>query len=272
MDFSLKSINFQLEKGSITGFIGPNGAGKTTTIKCILNLLHKDSGTITALGMDHIKQECELKDYLGVVMDIGYYYENLTLRQMKNLIAPFYSKWDEKTYQKLQKKFQLPENKKIKDLSKGMRMKYSILLAVSHNAKLFIMDEPTSGLDPLVRSELMDILKELIQDEEKTVFFSTHITSDLDKVADYLIFLFNGQIILQGVKDDIKDQHVMVKGPNHLLADAEKYFIGIHKTPYGFEGLSDQKEIVKKLFQKDAIYEVPNIEELFLYYSRREKQ
>lgn len=269
-DFSLKSINFQLEKGTITGFVGPNGSGKTTTIKCILNLLHPDSGTVTALGFDNVKQECELKDQLGVVLDEGYFYEDLTLREMKRLIAPIYTKWDEEAYQMYLSKFKLPENKKIKDLSKGMRMKYSILLAMSHGAKLLIMDEPTSGLDPLVRSELLEILKDLIQDGEKTVFFSTHITSDLDKIADYLIFLFDGQIILMDEKDEIKNKHVIVKGPNKRLdEDAERYFVGIHKTAYGFEGLSDNKAAVRRLFQNDVTYEVPTVEELMLYYSRR---
>ena len=269
-DFSLKCIDFQIEKGTITGFVGPNGSGKTTTIKCILNLLRPDSGTITALGFDNVRQECELKDKLGIVLDVGYYYEDLTLGEMKRLIAPIYSAWDERTYQIVLRKFQLSENKKIKDLSKGMRMKYSILLAMSHGAKLFIMDEPTSGLDPLVRSELVEILKDLIQDEEKTVLFSTHITSDLDKIADYLIFLFDGQIILQGAKDEIKDSHVIVKGSNKLFDEtAEKYFVGLHKTPYGVEGLSHKKSAVRQLFQDEATYEVPTVEDLMLYYTRR---
>lgn len=269
-DFSLKSLNFQLEKGTITGFVGPNGSGKTTTIKCILNLIRSGSGKITALGLDHIRDERELKDQLGIVLDEGYYYNDLTLKEMKNLIAPFYTHWDERAYQTYLRKFQLPERKKIKDLSKGMRMKYSILLAISHGAKLFIMDEPTSGLDPLVRSELLEILQELIQDEGKSVFFSTHITSDLDKIADYLIFLFDGQIILQGGKDEIKDSHVIVKGSvKQLPEDMKEYFVGIHKTPYGFAGLAHNKAAVKRRLQGEVSYEVPSVEEIMLYYMRR---
>jgi ABC-2 type transport system ATP-binding protein len=269
-DFSLKNIDFKIEKGTITGFVGPNGAGKTTTIKCILNLLHSDSGSITALGLDHVKEERKLKDKLGIVMDFGYYYEDLTLGEMKRLTAPFYTKWDEKSYQSILKKFQLPEHKKIKDLSKGMRMKYSILLAMSHDAKLFIMDEPTAGLDPIVRMELIDILKNLIQDEEKAVFLSTHITSDLDKAADYLIFLNDGKIVLQGAKDEIKDSHVIVKGSNKLFdQDISQYFVGINKTPYAVEGLSNNKKAVRQIFQNDAVYEVPTVEDLLLYYTRR---
>lgn len=269
-NFRLKSIDFQIKKGTITGFVGPNGSGKTTTIKCLLNLIRRDSGTITVLGLDNIRREREIKDQLEIVLDEGYYYDDLTLGEMKRLIAPIYSIWDEKAYQYYLQRFNLPEDRKIKDLSKGMRMKYSILLAISHNAKLFIMDEPTSGLDPLVRNDLVEILRDLIQDDEKTVFFSTHITSDLDKVADYVIFLFDGQIFLQGEKDDIKNNHVIVKGSNVLLNDdAEKCFIGIHKSPYGFEGLSNDRAAVKRLLNDNATYEVPTIEDLLLYYTRR---
>ncbi len=272
-DFSLKSINFQIKKGTITGFVGPNGSGKTTTIKCLLNLIRHDSGNISILGLDSIKHEREIKDQLGIVLDVGYYYEDLTLSEMKRLIAPIYSAWDDKVYQHYLQRFSLPADRKIKDLSKGMRMKYSILLAISHNAKLFIMDEPTSGLDPLIRNDLIEILKDLIQDEERTVFFSTHITSDLDKVADDVIFLFDGQIFLQGEKDEIKNNHVIVKGSNALLnEDAEKHFIGIHKTPYGIEGLSNDKAAVKRLLKDNATYEVPTIEDILLYYTRRRIQ
>ncbi|MFT8318248.1 MAG: ABC transporter ATP-binding protein [Sporolactobacillus sp.] len=269
-NFRLKAIDFQIKKGTITGFVGPNGSGKTTTIKCLLNLIHPDSGSITILGLDSIRQEREIKDQLGIVLDVGYYYEDLTFNEMKKLIVPIYSAWDDKTYQDYLQKFDLPADRKIKDLSKGMRMKYSILLAISHHAKLFIMDEPTSGLDPLVRSDLVDILKDLIQDGEKSVFFSTHITSDLDKVADDLIFLLDGQIFLHGEKDEIKNHHIIVKGSNELLnEDIEKYFIGIHKTPYGMEGLSNDRAAVKRLLKDNAAYEVPTIEDLLLYYTRR---
>ena len=269
--FHLQSLSFQLEKGTITGFIGPNGSGKTTTIKCILNLLHPNSGTITALGLDSIQQEREIKDQLGVVLDEGYYFESLSLREMTKLIRPIYTAWDEDAYQAYLCKFQLPEERKIQDLSRGMRMKYSIALALSHQAKLFIMDEPTSGLDPLTRNEFIEILQEIIQDGERTVFFSTHITSDLDKVADKLIILHNGRILLQGEKDQIKDQHVIVKGANgKCTPEAERYFVGLHRTAYGFEGLASDKAAVKRYFQDDVSYQVPTVEDLLLYYTGRD--
>ncbi|WP_310603520.1 ABC transporter ATP-binding protein [Anaerosporobacter sp.] len=271
-DFSLRNINILLEKGTLTGFIGPNGAGKTTTIKSILNIIKPDDGKITVMNMDSINEDLEIKSKLGVVLDDGHFYEDLTLQKMKKLIAPMYPTWNDNAYQNYIQKFGLPENKKIKELSRGMRMKYALVLALSHDAELFILDEPTSGLDPLVRSELIEILKDIVLEEGKTVLMSTHITSDLDNIADYLIFIFNGEIILQGQKDEIKEQHAIVKGDTAvLLPEYENNFVGIKKTPYGFEGLTDNRMELKKYFADKFVYEVPTIEDIMLYYTRRLK-
>lgn len=271
-DFALHHLNLSLEKGTLTGFIGPNGAGKTTTIKSILNIIKPDEGEITILGMDSVERDLEIKSKVGIVLDDGHFYEDLSIGKMKSLIAPMYPTWDESIYKSYIKKFELPENKKIKDLSRGMRMKYSLVLALSHGAELFILDEPTSGLDPLVRSDLMDILRDIVHEENKTVLMSTHITSDLEKIADYLFFVLAGNIILQGQKDEIKDQHSIVKGDVFALPpDYESYFIGISKTAYGFEGLTDNKAALKKVMPQTTVYEVPSIEDIMLYYSRRYK-
>ncbi|WP_312038955.1 ABC transporter ATP-binding protein [Desulfosporosinus shakirovi] len=271
-DFSLRNINMSLEKGTLTGFIGPNGAGKTTTIKSILNIIKPDDGKITVLGMDSVSNDLEIKSKLGIVFDDGHFYEDLTLRKMKRLIAPMYPTWNDNVYQFYMKKFELPESKKIKDLSRGMRMKYALVLALSHGADLFILDEPTSGLDPLVRSELIEILKDIVFEDNKTVLMSTHITSDLDKIADYLFFIVDGEIILQGQKDEINDQHAIVKGDTAaLLPDYENHFVGINKSAYGFEGLTDNKAALKKVLPDKTAYEVPSIEDIMLYYTRRHK-
>jgi ABC-2 type transport system ATP-binding protein len=270
-DFRLHDLNMSLEKGTLTGFVGPNGAGKTTTIKSILNIIKPDDGKITIMGMDSIANDMEIKSMLGIVLDDGHFYEDLTLLKMKKLIAPMYTTWNDNAYQSNIKKFGLTENKKIKDLSRGMRMKYALVLALSHNAELFILDEPTSGLDPLVRSELVDILKDIVYEDGKTVLMSTHITSDLDKIADYLYFIFDGKIILQGQKDEIKDSHAVVKGDTSvLLPEHDTYFIGINKTDYGFLGLTDNKVVLKKLLPETTVYEVPTIEDIMLYYTRRQ--
>ncbi|SHI27930.1 ABC transporter ATP-binding protein [Desulfosporosinus lacus] len=269
-DFSLQNINMSLEKGTLTGFVGPNGAGKTTTIKSILNIIKPDDGKITVMGMDSIINDLEIKSLLGIVLDDGHFYEDMTLKKMKSLIAPMYPTWNDRAYQTYIKKFELPENKKIKDLSRGMRMKYALVFALSHDAELFILDEPTSGLDPLVRNELIEILKDIVFEDNKTVLMSTHITSDLDKIADYLFFIFDGKIILQGQKDEIKDQHAIVKGDTGaLLPDYESYFVGINKSAYGFEGLTDNKAALKKVLPDKTAYEVPSIEDIMLYYIRR---
>lgn len=267
--FALKDISFSLPKGYIMGFIGPNGAGKSTTIKLIMNLLKKDGGQIKVFGKDNIQYEKEIKNHIGFVYDENHFYEELTLSEMKNIIAPFYKTWDDKIFNNYIKMFQLPLNKKVKELSKGMKMKFSLAIALSHNAKLLIMDEPTSGLDPIFRSELLEILQDIIQDGEKSVFFSTHITSDLEKIADYITFIHEGQIVLSTTKDDILDNYCIVKGGLDLLnKDTKKAFVGIRENNYGFEGLIDSREKAQSLFKDNVVIEKPSLEDIMVYIVR----
>lgn len=264
--FSLKDVSFSLKEGCITGFIGINGAGKTTTIKSILGLTIKDEGSIKLFGKEIESNERELKNHIGVVLDDGYFYDDMTLVEMKNIIAPAYSNWDESVFKNYISRFKLPTKQKISTLSKGMRMKYSIALALAHHADLLIMDEPTSGLDPLVRSELMDILLEFMKEEGKSVFFSTHITSDLDKVADILILIDNGRIVLNEEKDIILDTHGLVKGNKEMLNEnTRKLFLKLHETNYNFEGITNEKEAVREQM-KNVIIERPSIEDIMLAY------
>jgi len=270
--FSLKDINIKLEQGYITGFIGANGAGKSTTIKSILNLINRDSGDVKIFNKDNKTNDKELKNKIGVVLDEGYFYEELTLKEMKNIIAPMYSNWDENQFNNYIRRFNLPIDRKISKLSKGMRMKYSIAIALSHNAELFIMDEPTSGLDPIVREELLEILSDIIQEENKTIFFSTHITSDLDKIADYLIIINDGKILLQGAKDEIIEGHRLVKGDKNLLTlENRKDFVAIKENSYGFEALTKEASKLSRTYGDKLVMEKPNIEELMLYYIRSDK-
>lgn len=270
--FSLKDINIKLEQGYITGFIGANGAGKSTTIKSILNLINRDSGDVKIFNKDNKTNDKELKNKIGVVLDEGYFYEELTLKEMKNIIAPMYSNWDENQFNNYIRRFNLPLDRKISKLSKGMRMKYSIAIALSHNAELFIMDEPTSGLDPIVREELLEILSDIIQEENKTIFFSTHITSDLDKIADYLIIINDGKILLQGAKDEIIESHRLVKGDKNLLTlENRKDFVEIKENSYGFEALTKEANKLSRTYGDKLVVEKPNIEELMLYYIRSDK-
>lgn len=270
--FSLKDINLSLERGFIMGFIGPNGAGKSTTIKLILNLMERDRGEINVFGKENIKNEIEVKNKIGFVLDENHYYEEITIKEMKRIIAPFYKQWDDGVFNKYVKDFGLPIDRKIKELSKGMKMKFSLAVALSHNAELLIMDEPTSGLDPVVRSELLDILSDLMQDENKGVFFSTHITSDLDKIADYITFINNGEIVFSTTKDDILDNFGLVKGPKELIFDNNLYeFVGMRENQYGFEALVQDKEKFKKLYGNKVVIEKPTLEDIMVYYTRRDK-
>ncbi|MBO8158166.1 ABC transporter ATP-binding protein [Thermosyntropha sp.] len=271
-DFALEEVSFSLEPGYIMGFIGPNGAGKSTIIKLILNLLRKDRGDIKVFGLDHVKNEQEIKNRIGFVFDENYYYEELTVSEMKRIIAPFYSNWNDKIFKHYMKKFSLPPKRKIKDLSKGMKMKFSLAVALSHNAELLIMDEPTSGLDPIIRDELLEILGEFIQDENKGVFFSTHITSDLDKIADYITFINEGKIVFSSPKEELWDRYVLVKGEKDLLdADIKKYFIGIRENRFGFTGLAFDKENMARKLKGRTVLEKPTLEDIMLYFSGREE-
>ncbi|WP_312906562.1 ABC transporter ATP-binding protein [Tissierella praeacuta] len=267
--FKLNNISFKLEPGYIMGFIGPNGSGKSTTIKLIMNLLKKDSGEIKVFGKDHIQFEKEIKNKIGFVYDEFYFYEDLTIKQMKNIIGPFYKEWDDKLFNKYIEDFKLDPSQKIKRLSKGMKMKFSLAVALSHNADLIIMDEPTSGLDPVFRREILDILYNVIQDEKKSIFFSTHITTDLEKIADYITFINNGTIVFSRGKDEILESYGIVKGGNNLLdKDIRKEFIGLRETKVGFEGLVDNPQKLKRLFGSEVIIERPTLEDIMVYSVR----
>lgn len=268
--FKLKDISFHLQPGYIMGFIGPNGAGKTTTIKLIMNLLKKDSGSIKIFGQDNIKFERQVKDRIGFVYDESHFYEDLTIKQMKNIVAPFYTEWNEEVFQKYIKDFSLDEKMKIKKLSRGMKMKFSLSLALSHNADLIIMDEPTSGLDPVFRREMLDILYNIIQDENKSIFFSTHITTDLEKIADYITFINDGEIVFSQSKDKVLESYAIVKGGNELLnTENRSEFLGIRETNVGFEALTKNQDKIIRLFKEQVIIEKPSLEDIMFYTVRR---
>lgn len=265
-NFNLDNVNFSLKEGCITGFIGINGSGKTTTIKTILGLYPKDGGNISVFGKDIEKNEYAVKNRLGVVLDEGYFYEEMTLKEMKSVIAPAYENWDETIFLNYIQKFDLNLSQKISKLSKGMRMKFAITLALSHHADLLIMDEPTSGLDPLIRNELMQILLNFMEEEGKSVFFSSHITSDLDKVADILILIDRGRIIFNESKDELIERHALVKGDSRLInEETRKLFLSIRQTAFGFEGITDKRDLVCEQMN-DVIIERPTVENIMLAY------
>lgn len=265
-DFSLNGVSFTVPENCITGFIGANGAGKSTTIKSILRLIRTDGGSVKFWGMEFEKHEREIKDRIGVVLDDGSFYEHLTMAQMKSVIAPAYSTWSESAFKSNMELFSLDPKQKIATLSKGMRAKYALALALSHGEDLLIMDEPTSGLDPLVRRELMEVILDFMKTDGKSVLFSTHIVSDLEKVADTLLLIDSGRILFQEEKDGLLDGHRLVKGRSgDLTEEVRSVFLSIRQTDYGFEGITKSGEKVKRLCPS-AVVERPSLEDVMLAY------
>ncbi|MBD2866609.1 MULTISPECIES: ABC transporter ATP-binding protein [Paenibacillus] len=265
--FQLKNISFQLEKGYIMGFIGANGAGKTTTIKSILNLIRMDSGEIHILGKNMAEHEVELKQNIGSAFGDINFYTRSKIKTLTNVIKRFYSNWDDETYYKYLKKFNLIEDKKIAELSTGMKVKYSLALALSHGAKLLILDEPTSGLDPIARDNLLDIFQELVQDGEISILFSTHITSDLEKCADYITYIHNGQIINSAEKEEFIDTYRLLNGKKEQLDRVKNELIAYKTNSFGFTGLIHTKDFDPSTDIKSS---VPNLEEIMIYCSKKE--
>ncbi|MBN2000000.1 ABC transporter ATP-binding protein [candidate division KSB1 bacterium] len=262
-DFNLRDVSFTLPEGYIMGLIGPNGAGKTTIIKLVMSLLKKDAGRISIFGMDHRDHEVDIKSRIGFVYDNPNYYDHLSLRRIKNIIAPFYRTWDEGRFQQLVKQFNLPLNKALRKFSRGMVMKAAIAIALSHHADFIIMDEPTSGLDPIFRRELLDLLGEILQNEKKAVLFSTHITSDLEKIADYITLLINGRLVFSDTKDEVLAKFALVKGGRDIIGDIP--LVGFKAHEYGFEGLTDNIQAVRKKYGSKVVLEKASLEDIMFY-------
>jgi len=223
--------------------------------------------------LNYKEHEKAIKQRIGFVFDENIFYENVTLAEMKKIIKPSYVNWDDNLFIHYVKTFELPLNKKIKSFSKGMMMKASLTIALSHHAELIIMDEPTSGLDPIFRKELLDILHELMQDGEKTIFFSTHITTDLDRIADYITFIHNGEHIFTKEFYKIEEEYAIVKGGMELLdGDTEQEFIAIRKSAHGFVALTDCKTRIENIFGEMVLIEKPTLEDIMFYTKKGAEQ
>lgn len=265
-NFKLENVSFSLEKGYIMGFIGPNGAGKTTTIKLIMNLIKRSSGEIKVFGLDNSLNEKEIKNRIGFVYDECNYFDNLSLKDNAKMIADFYDKWSWSEFDKYMDRFGLDKNQKIKELSKGMKTKFAIATALSHDAELLIMDEPTSGLDPIFRQEIITILQEYIEDGNKSIIFSTHIISDIEKMADYITFINKGQIVFSEEKTRIEDEYRIVKGGLEILnSDIQNSLIEIKKNKFGFSGLTLNAEVLHNKYGEKIVVDIPSIEDIMLY-------
>jgi ABC-2 type transport system ATP-binding protein len=268
--FSVKNMDLQVKQGFVTGFIGANGAGKSTTIKMIMNLLKPDAGEVKLFGLDYSTHEKEIKERIGFVYDGNVFFEGMNLKDIKRIVGPAYKRWNDTLFNQYVELFELPLNKAIKTFSKGMQMKASLAIALSHHAELIIMDEPTAGLDPIFRRELLDLLQELMIDGSRTIFFSTHITTDLDRIADYIAFIQNGELVFNQSIHDVAENYALVKGGKELLdSDTEKAFIHIHHAPTGFEALTDNIKAVKNIFGDMVVIERASLEEIMYYMKGR---
>jgi ABC-type multidrug transport system, ATPase component len=270
-DFSLNNISFCLPTGYIMGFVGQNGAGKTTTIRLILNMTRRDGGEIKMFGLDNIQDEITIKQDVAVVLDETYFVDSWKVQEVEKAIKGFYSNWDSQLYSQYVKNFKLPMDKRVKELSRGMKMKLMLAVAMSHNAKLLILDEPTSGLDPVARDELLGILGKYIEDGQKSILFSTHITSDLEKIADYITLIDHGAIFYTGTKDDLLESFCIVKGgPDELTDGLKKRILGLSRTSTGFSGLIRLSG--KESLPKELITEQPTIDEILVAISKGGEQ
>lgn len=241
--FELKNVSFSIDEGHIVGLIGRNGAGKSTILKSILNLIQSD-GRIEFFGLNFRENEQEIKENIGFVSGGFDYYQLKTIKAISKATSIFYSKWDDQKYRGYLNFFGLDENKKIKELSEGMKVKFSITLALSHNAKLLIMDEPTSGLDPLSREEFCDLILDLVKKTGVTVLFSTHITSDLMRISDDLIYVSNGEVLMSDTLENVLNAYKLVKfDAESDIGALKEQIIGLKQVKNGFEGLikSDAK-------------------------------
>jgi len=265
--FSIDSVSFDVPSGTIMGFVGQNGAGKTTTIRLILNMLKRDSGDIKVFGLDNIKNELEIKQNLGIIFDDLFFIDVWKIKDMENAIKTFFNSWDSKLFWQYLDRFHLPFNKRIKDLSRGMKVKLMLAVAMSHNAKFLILDEPTSGLDPVARSELLDIFKEYIANGERSILFSTHITSDLEKAADYITLIDNGKVFYSGNTSDLIDSYLIVRGsPDILTVELKENIIGLTINKSVFVGMI--KSSMLHIFPKETVNGIPSIDEILIYISK----
>ena len=270
--FTLDSISFNVPKGSIMGFIGQNGAGKTTTIRSLLNIIKRDSGTINMLGLDNIENEIAIKERIAVVFDELPFHDVFNADQMARIFCGIYPKWDNEVYGNYLDRLQLPRRKKIGQFSKGMKMKLQIACALSHGAELLVMDEATTGLDPVVRSEILDIFLEYLQDENHSILMSSHITSDLEKIADSVTFIDRGKILISGYKDEILEQHGVIKCGKSDYKDIDPAdIISARLNDFGAEVMISDREAMEKKYS-GLVIDPTTLEEIMVYYVNRTKK
>ena len=271
-DFTLDNVSFSVPKGCICGFIRQNGAGKTTTIQLILDIIKKDGGTIEVMGQSMEENGAALKEEIGVVYDEMAFHEFMTPNEINTMMKHIYKNWQQDTFFDYLKRFSLPRNKRCGAFSRGMRMKLQIAVALSHNAQLLIMDEPTSGLDPIVRNEMLQIFQEFVMDENHTILLSSHITGDLERIADMVVFIDHGKIVLAGNKDEILDTHGLIKCKKEDVESIDKEdIVSVRKSGFGAEVLVSDKAKCSKKYEKMVMENIA-LEDIMIFYVNREME
>ena len=270
-DFRLNNVSFSIPSGSIMGFVGENGAGKTTTIGCILNTLIKDGGSVKIFGKEMTDTSTDIRNDIGVVYDGNAFPEHLTAEKISSAMRYIYTNWDNQLFQEYLRKFKLPEMKKIKTFSRGMTMKLAVAIALAHHPKLLVLDEATSGLDPIVRDEILDVFLGFVQDENHSILLSSHITSDLEKVADYITFIHDGSIIFSETKDVLKYNYAVMRCKAVQFAQIDKQdILAYRKLDYQIDLLIADKKAAEKKY-RDVIIDSVTIEEIILLLVKGEK-
>ena len=268
-DFVLDHVSFAVPSGSIVGLIGENGAGKSTTINAALGLIQKEDGVVSILDSEEL--DGDVKEQIGIVFDGSNYPEILSPRKLNRVMKNIYRTWDEQTYLRLLKQFSLPADKQIRQFSKGMKMKLAISVAFSHHSRLLVLDEATSGLDPVVRDDILDMLLDFVQDEEHSILVSSHITSDLEKIADYIVFIHEGKVVFEKPKDELTEQYGIIKcGAAQFDALDKSDIISYRKMDYEWQILVSDRERMQKKYPK-ALVVPATIDEIMLLYVKGEK-
>ncbi|NCB62628.1 MAG: ABC transporter ATP-binding protein [Clostridia bacterium] len=270
--FRLDGVDLVIPGGTILGLIGENGAGKSTTIKCILNLIRTDGGEIKIFGRDAVAEERVVKEDIGVVLDEAMFHETLKIPQIEKILTRLYRDWDHELFEGYLRKFDLPKEKKVKEFSKGMKMKLCIAAALSHRPKLLILDEATGGLDPVVRSEILDEFLEFIQDEEHAILISSHITSDLEKIADYVTYLHKGKVAVSGAKDDILESYGRLVCTKTDLARVDHALLaGVRTSQFSCEALVKDSAAFRRKYP-DLTVDGVTLEDIMVFTGKGDAQ
>jgi ABC-2 type transport system ATP-binding protein len=268
--FSLRDVSFSLPRGYVCGLIGPNGAGKTTIVKLILGLVRPDGGRLRVCGDDPVTGERVVKDRIGFVHEVPAYYDHLTVKALASIVRPFYSRWDQPLFEALVREFEVPAGKRFGSLSRGTRTKAALALALAHHAELLVLDEPTAGLDPVFRRSLLERLAAYAEDERASVLFSTHLTSDLERMTDYITFIRDGHLLFSSTREEVFDRWFVVRGDPRALNDAiREALAGVEVGPHAFTGLTaDVGRIRRELAGREAVIEAATLEDIIYYAGR----